>query len=146
MQLYFRGPEISHIDKPDDAERYACSVGHGRLSGASLDAVGAAGMVWPRHRLGLLLQRLRAAPDIHDVAEARRILLGRTREALDRRLVRRDGQRTEAVVTQALGWWLAPPRPRDRPGARPEGQLAAWVCAYIERCVADSEDRLHLAR
>jgi hypothetical protein len=124
------------------AERYARAVGHGRLNGDGLDVVGGAGMVWQRHRLGLLLQRLRACPSGAGLEEAHAALCRLARVAVDRGEVRRDGQRTDAVVADVLAWWIAPARPRARPVPRPEGALAGWVVARLERAVADAEGRL----
>lgn len=127
----------------DVIERYAVAVGRGRLHGRALEAVAGAGLVWERHRLGLQLQRLRAGShSASDLAEVHAALQRMARAAVDRREVRREGQRTEAVVADVLAWWMAPGRPRARPVPRPEGTLAAWVTAALERAAAASEVRL----
>jgi hypothetical protein len=75
---------------------------------APLDLLGGAGMAARRQPLGMLLQRLRAAPTPAAQAVAAAALAERLREAVRRRQVRRNGVDSEAVAAEALAWWLDP--------------------------------------
>lgn len=65
-------------------------------------------MAAQRHPLGMLLQRLRADPVARDRALAVDLLATKLREAVRKRVVRRDGVDSAVVASQALDWWLDP--------------------------------------